>query len=488
MFTTILTKELKGIVLSQKFALTFGVVAVLILMSITAGVSEYAAGARQYETAMQLADQQLREASSWMSMQTRALRPPEPLLVFVSGIHNDIGRLSDITGMASVKLENSVYSDDPIFAVFRSLDLMFIVQVVLSLFAVLFTYDAISGEREAGTLQLSLANPVPRRTYILAKATGIWSGLLLALSVPVVLGLLIVTLAGVPLSTADWLRIVALLGVSLLYFSIWVAAGLAVSSWTRTASASFMACLVLWIATVLIVPRLGVLAAEQLVSVPTVAEVDAQKDGYAKSSMEALMNGMSERWTQREEGMRGLSKEAREAYREEHMWQWMKDEDAERKNVQADIDAYGLRLQEDLRNRRSTQENLAFMLARLSPAATYQVAAMEIAGTAIGLKNDTEASMEEYRSSFTTYVDRKKQESGGTEGIRISFDSEKGISFSAPRERGTLDLSGLPRYQARIVPLAAVMTGAGWNGTGLIVFGMLALMCAVAGFHRYDVR
>lgn len=488
MFITVVMKELKGILLSQKFALTFGVVSVLILMSIIAGISEYTAGARQYDTAVQLAEQELREASNWMSISSRALRPPDPLLVFVSGVHNDIGRLSAINGHEPVKLMHSLYADDPIFAVFRSLDLVFIVQVVLSLFAILFTYDAITGERESGTLQLSLANPLPRRTYILAKATGIWAGLLLSLSVPMILGLLVVSLVGVPLSVADWLRIGALLIGSLLYFSVWVAAGIAVSTWTRTPSASFMACLVLWISTVLILPRIGVLAAEQLVGVPTVAEVDARKDGYEKAAWEKHMAGMSERWKERERATQGLSKEQRETYREGHMWQWMQEEDAGRKAVQAEIDAYGLRLQEDVRNKRSGQERLAFTLARSSPAAVYQLAAMQIARTSVSLKNTTETSMDEYRSQFTAHVERKQQESGGTGGFRITVDSEKGFSFSSPRERGTLDISDLPRYKMTPAPVGQLMADAGWDGMLLSLFALASLAVAVIGFHRYDVR
>jgi hypothetical protein len=488
MFRIVLMKELKGILLSQKFTLTFGVVSLLILMSILAGIQEFASGTRQHDTAVQLAEQQLREASSWMSVNTRALRPPDPLMVFVSGVHNDVGRLSNIGGMEPVKLQHSVFADDPIFAVFRTLDFMFIVQIVLSLFAILFTYDAITGEREAGTLQLSMANPVPRRTYILAKAAGIWTGLIISLSIPIILGLLIVTLSGIPLNAGEWMRIGALLGVSLLFFSVWVAGGIAVSAWTRTASASFMACLVLWVSTVLILPRLGVLLAEELITVPTVAEVDAQGDGFAKGAWEKEMRAMGERWKSREGPTQGMSKEDRETYRDAHMWEWMQEEDAGRKKVQTEIDAFGLRLQEDLRNRRSTQERLAFSLARVSPAAMYQLAAMQVSGTSITLKNNTEETMERYRNVFKEHVDRKQKESGDTGGFRITVDSEKGFSFSAPRERGTLDLSDLPRYQASVVPLSVVLTGAGLDVVLLFLCGAVALGIAVAGFHRYDVR
>jgi ABC-type transport system involved in multi-copper enzyme maturation permease subunit len=488
MFTTVFDRELRGILVSQKFTITFGVVALLILMSMAIGIQEYHAGAQQYATAVQLTEQQFREASTWMGLGNRALRPPDPLMAFVSGVHNDIGRLSSISGMAPVKLFHSVYSDDPIFAVFRSFDFAFLVQIVLSLMAILFTYDAISGERESGTLQLSMANPVPRRTYLLAKAAGIWSGLLFSLSVPIAFGILIVALSGVPLLAEDWIRVGLLLAVSLLFFTVWVVLGIAISAWTRNSSISFMVCLVVWVATVLILPRIGVMVAEQFIPVPTVAEADAQRDGYAKDAWDKHMRSLTERWRAREAEISGLSNEAREAYREDHMWSWMETDEADRKAVQSDIDAYGVRLQEDLRNRRATQEHLALFLARFSPAASYQLAAMEIARTDIGIKNLNEEAMERYRGEFKEYVDRKQKESGDTGGFRITVDSKKGFSFSAPRERGTLDISDLPRFVPVHTSIGEILQNSLVDACVLILFGLLALGGAVLGFHRYDVR
>ena len=82
--------------------------------------------------------------------------------IFASGVNNDIGRLSNISTWTEVKLRQSTYSDDSLFALFRFIDFTFIVQVVLSLFAILFTYDTINGERESGTLKLAFSNAVPR--------------------------------------------------------------------------------------------------------------------------------------------------------------------------------------------------------------------------------------------------------------------------------------------------------------------------------------
>ena len=51
-------------------------------------------------------------------------------------------------------------------------DWAFIIGYVLSLIALLFTFDAVSSERERGTLRLMLANSVPRHTILIGKFLG----------------------------------------------------------------------------------------------------------------------------------------------------------------------------------------------------------------------------------------------------------------------------------------------------------------------------
>ena len=68
--------------------------------------------------------------------------------------------------------EGSRHASEPLLATFRLLDLEFVFSVVLSLFAVVFAYDAVSGEKESGTLRLVFSNPVPRHLFILGKMAG----------------------------------------------------------------------------------------------------------------------------------------------------------------------------------------------------------------------------------------------------------------------------------------------------------------------------
>ena len=100
MFGTLFEKELKAILLSPKFVATFGVCSLLILLSVFIGIQEHRAAVDQYETAIQLADQEIREATSWWAVNNRVYRRPNPMQIFASGVNNDIGQHVDQRGAA----------------------------------------------------------------------------------------------------------------------------------------------------------------------------------------------------------------------------------------------------------------------------------------------------------------------------------------------------------------------------------------------------
>src|SRR5574341_864583 len=247
MLGTLIQKELKAILLSPKFVATFATCAVLILLSVFVGIQEYQAAVKQYDAAVQIVEQDLREASSWMGLNNKVYRKPDPMQIFVSGVNNDIGRLSSVSNFDEIKLRSSIYSTDTIFAVFRYVDFVFIVQVVLSLFAILFTYDAVNGEREAGTLQLTFSNAVPRAQYIFAKFIGSWLGLVVPLLIPIMLGVLLVMLYRLPMLSVHWAKLGTLLSVSILFFPFFMAFGILVSTLTRQSAVSFLVSLVAWV-------------------------------------------------------------------------------------------------------------------------------------------------------------------------------------------------------------------------------------------------
>lgn len=487
MFRTMVVKELKSILLSPKFAGTFAVCSLLMLLTVYVGIREYQSSLREYAAANNLVHQEMREARQWMQVNNRIYREPNPMQIFVAGVQNDIGRFSSISAWQPVKLIHSSYTDDPIFAVFRFVDFSFIVQVVLTLFGILFTFDAINGERENGTLQLVFSHPVPRAQFVLAKLAGSWLGLVIPLIIPALLSLLMLPLFGVPMTPESWARLGAFMAASALLFTFFVAFGVLVSALTRHSNVSFLVCLVSWVALVLIVPRLGVMAAGQISKVPTVAEIESQQDGFAKNRWNEEMKVLGERWRARNESLNGLSEKERKAKRDEMEWTWAEEDDNARKKVQQDIDENSRKLREEFRNRTMEQQRLAFLLSRFSPVSAFQLAIMNLGGTDTGLKARYEDALNAYRTVFNQYKDQKRKESGSIGGLRISVDSERGVKIDVGREIA-LDLSGVPQFQ-----MSKSSLGDSFAPT-ILDFGLLgffciaSVACAFVAFLRYDVR
>jgi len=125
-----------------------------------------------------------------------------------------------------------------------------------------------------------LSNPASRGQYLLAKFAGSWLGLTIPLMIPILIGMLLLSVFRVPMTNTDWLKLVSLIGVSILYFTFFIALALLVFALTRNSVVSFLLLLVTWITLVLIVPRGAVMAVWQLIDVPTVAETESQKDRF----------------------------------------------------------------------------------------------------------------------------------------------------------------------------------------------------------------
>ena len=131
----------------------------------------------------------------------------------------------------------------------------FAIGYVLSLIALLFTFDAISGERERGTLRLMLSNSIPRHTVLVGK----FLGALVSISVPFTLAVLInllviVTSRDVQLDPGAWSRLGIIFFIALLYTCLFLALGLLVSSRVQQSAMSLVILLLTWVFFVVFMP------------------------------------------------------------------------------------------------------------------------------------------------------------------------------------------------------------------------------------------
>ena len=135
------------------------------------------------------------------------------------------------------------------------IDWTFIIGYILSLVALIFTFDAISGEREHGTLRLMLANSIPRHTVLIGK----FLGALISTTIPFMLAMLVNVLmlstsSAIHLNTQAWGRLGIIFFIALLYTCLFLALGLLVSARVQQSAVSLLILLLTWVTFVIFMP------------------------------------------------------------------------------------------------------------------------------------------------------------------------------------------------------------------------------------------
>lgn len=470
MFKIILDKELREIVGTTKFAVTFGVCAVLILLAFYVGARNYQISVEEYDAAVTENMRQMEGVTDWANIDHRIFLPPQPLAALVSGVSNDIGRTVTMDVRGELKSEGSRFAEDPIFAVFRFLDLEFIFAIVLSLFAILFGYDAINGEKERGTLALSFANPVPRDQYILGKLVGSFLALIIPLMIPILIGCLMLPLLGVPMDADSWLRLAMVILTGTLYFGVFLTLSVFVSTLTQRSSTSFLILVVAWVFAVLIIPRTSVLAAGRMVAVPSIDQVDFEKARYSAQLFTERMNAM-QAWT-------------RQNYQSDHRLM-MEGMQAFRTEQQALVDEKMRLFVEELNRERDNRSNLrtsvAFSLARISPTASFSLAASDLAFTSMELRSSYLEAASAYQQEFAAFMRSKNVDYGGDVYIR----------HGAPvvvEEPEPIDTRELPLFAYEPPPVSEAISASAPDLGLLFMFNAFFFVGAFVKFNRYDVR
>ena len=136
------------------------------------------------------------------------------------------------------------------------IDWAFVIGYVLSLIALLFTFDAVSGEREHGTLRLMLANSIPRHTVLIGKFLGAFISVNIPLVIAVLMNLLLIsTSSAVHLGTEEWGRLGIIIGIAMLYLCLFLALGLLVSARVKQSAVSLVILLLIWVSFVIFMPN-----------------------------------------------------------------------------------------------------------------------------------------------------------------------------------------------------------------------------------------
>ncbi len=481
MWTIIAEKELRDHLQSTRFLVAASVTTILLVGSIWLGITQYKTREAQYEQAVQMMYDLATQQNSWMMVAAASWRKPDAMEIFSNGVNSDIGRYSNINQYSDVRLVRSEFSDDPMLAAFQFLDPEFIVLIVLSLIGILFTYNAVNGEKESGTLKLVFANKLSRAEYILGKLAGSWLAVLAPVVISFLVGALLLIGFGVDMDGSHWGRFGFFVLASILYASCFMLLGVFVSALTHRSSVSFLFLLVIWICAVLIVPKAATMLAGQAMPVQTADEVESKVTSYSTQARMEYFNGMMDRSRQRFRDTQNLTQEQRQ----QMIAQWTKENEDLRKTMEQSIADYTARIYEDYYNQKNQQEMLAFSLAKISPASQFQLAAMELSGTDTGLKKRYEDAMKQYKKQYSDFVSQK-----GPGGMRIQIQSSRGStsgSVSGPPQT-KVDVSEMPKFTDPTYSFGSAVVASLFDLGLLAVFNVLAFVGAFVAFLKFDMR
>ncbi len=258
MFRNLIRQELLNHLMSARFFAAVVITLLLVVANSIVLLEDYERRLARHSHQENIHRQKVQEAKTYSTLKLSIERPPNPLSLFSTGLDKRLGSTFEIYhGLVPMISDGSARSLDNAFLnLFSKIDLALIFQVVLSLMALLFAYDAIAGDWENGTLRLVISHPVRRGTVLLAK----YIGAMVCLLIPVLMSLLLVmillsTASSIQLSGADFLRIGGIVLTTTIYLSVFYLIGLLISTTTRRTATSLMLCMFLWVALVLVYPN-----------------------------------------------------------------------------------------------------------------------------------------------------------------------------------------------------------------------------------------
>ena len=258
MLRTLIRQELLSHLMSARFFAAVIITLLLVVANAVVLLEDYERRLAKYNQQENAHREKAQEAKTYSMLKLSVERPPNPLSLFSAGLDKRLGTTFEIYyGSVPMISDASARSLDNAFLnLFSKIDLVLIFQVVLSLMALLFAYDAIAGDWENGTLRLVISHPVRRGTILFAK----YIGAMVCLLIPVLMSLLMVLIllsatSSIQLDSEDFLRIGGIVLTTSIYLSVFYLIGLLISATTRRTATSLMLCMFLWVALVLVYPN-----------------------------------------------------------------------------------------------------------------------------------------------------------------------------------------------------------------------------------------
>ena len=258
MLTTLIRRELLDNLMTFRFAAATFIMLLLVVANTFVLITDYERRLTSHNDAVKMHQRQLQETITYSAGEVRVDRPPNPLSIFNVGFDKRLGNEVSVSHRVVPSLwdGNTHGSSNPFMDMFASMDIVFIFEVILSLLALIFAYNAFAEEYESGTLRLVLTHPIGRGKILVAKYMSAMLCLIVPLLISLLLAIILLTTStAISLNSDDFLCIGGIILTSVAYLSVFYLIGLLISAATRRTSTALMLSMFVWGFLVLVYPN-----------------------------------------------------------------------------------------------------------------------------------------------------------------------------------------------------------------------------------------
>jgi len=472
MLLHLVRKELLDQMLSLRFAIACVVCLLVFLLSFGLMTKDYREAMSTYNMNKTMhRNEVLQITDPWqVGNGVKVDRPLNALSILVRGVSGDLTESVQVQQGNRLQFSKAA-EQNAVAALFPDVDFVFIVGIIMSLLALAFAYDAVSGEHESGVLKLLMSYPVPRDRVILSK----WLGGFLALIGPFVIaflaGLLVALLMpDIDPGIEDTLSVLGLFAIAFLYIAAMYSLGILVSCRTQNASTSITVLLLIWVVLILAIPNMSPYVTTQFLPIPSRESVDREKkelmaEGQRKLEKEVKAEG--ER-TGEENPMQNTE------FREKIMALW--------KTVEED----GQKLEDGYAARVQAQARWAGFIARVSPVTSFNLAAYDLAAASIEQETQFVEALKSYSTTWTEYSSKKQ------EAFQKYMEEQQGgggnVNWANVQEMFKVDLSDHPQFQFNYMPFSERLDLIQLDVLLLVLWNIILFMVTYLSFLRYDIH
>ena len=522
MILTIARKEFLANLMTLRFS--YALAFCIVLMGLIAYVltEDYTKRLDAYRAELIKEEQELKKVKVYAQLEISTARPPSPLSIFSEGMEKRLGNILRFSHAKVPTMLTWRKETNPLLDAFPPFDLATIAQLLFSLMALFFAYDAICGERETGTLPLIGSNAVARYQMLIGK----WIGGMLCTILPVLTGFLVALILierapQISLSGSEWFRVALTVGTTLVYISVFYLIGLCISVRVGHSATALVFAIFVWALTTIVLPTTTAYLVGELMPLPSERELMHERHRLSRELSEkfhtSLAKAIQGKETSKEIGDEIELPAIHEMGLEQSFWKaslgpfvavggLFREAAPILKEFYGKMEprriAYGeqmLRLEDRLVAGRTAQAERSRRIGRLFLAPAFSGAVSAFAGTDLASYQDFIQHARGYRQVLIGFMrdrgiftstlffsqDREEDLLRAKDAMRLLRAGQ--LQYTSIAEWDPLDLSDLPKFPEYRSTAAGHLARAGLDLAVLSLANAVFMLLALTWFLRRDL-